>query len=69
MGNGNENHKKLKNELQSKLLSKGAKIKINLVIFEKSIEFERFTVKKQKGVFYQSYGINYETIRRENAYF
>ena len=69
MGNGNENHKKLKNELQSKLLSKGAKIKINLVIFEKSIEFERFTVKKQKGVFYQSYGIDYEAIEKEKGYF
>lgn len=69
MGNGNENHKKLKKELQSKLLSKGAKIKINLVIFEKSIEFERFTVKKQKGVFYQSYGIDYEAIEKEKGYF
>ena len=69
VGNGNENYKELKNELQLKLLSKNANIKINLVIFEKEIEFERFAVKKQKGISYQSYGINYEIIRKENAYF
>lgn len=69
VGNGNENYKELKNELQSKLLSKNANVKINLVIFEKEMKFERFTVKKQKGISYQSYGINYETIRKENAYF
>lgn len=66
-GNGNENYKELKNELQSKLLSKNANVKINLVIFEKEMEFERFTVKKQKGIFYQSYGIDYATIEKEKG--
>lgn len=66
-GNGNKNYKELKNELQSKLLSKNANVKINLVIFEKEMEFERFTVKKQKGIFYQSYGIDYATIEKEKG--
>lgn len=65
--NGNENYKELKNELQSKLLSKNANVKINLVIFEKEMEFERFTVKKQKGIFYQSYGIDYATTEKEKG--
>lgn len=37
------------------------------MIFEKEMEFERFTVKKQKGIFYQSYGIDYATIEKEKG--
>lgn len=68
-GHGNKKYETLKKHIESELETNNDNIEINLMLFEAKMEFRRFDKKIQKGISCEVYGIPYDKIDKECAYY